>query len=91
MYISNNKNSNATEIEEVTFANVTIPKETVAPVSIDFDPRFNFYGYKVVNDKKKVFCVGEDFDASTQQMIFYMYNTETDSQEVTPIRKVVHL
>lgn len=89
MYISNSKNSNASEAEEVTFTNVTIPKESVSPVPIDFDPRFQFYGYKVVNDKKKVFCVGEDFDTSTQQMIFYMFNTETDAQDVTPIRKVV--
>ena len=88
--MSNNKNSNETETVEIPLQNVNIPKESVLAVSIDFDPRFNFYGYKVVNDKKKVFCVGEDFDSSAQQMNFYIYNTEPDPQDVTPIRKIVH-
>ncbi|KOS04271.1 hypothetical protein [Paenibacillus polymyxa] len=69
------------------FYGLTIQPNTVGEVKVPFDRNFNFYGFKVKNDKKKVFCVGEDMDPSTLEFIFRMYNTEGDPQNVEPIRK----
>ncbi|EGO64487.1 hypothetical protein [Acetonema longum] len=74
------------DVEE-TLQDVSIPQNTVGKVEIDFDHRFNFYGYKVVNDKKKVFCVGQDCDPLSGKIIFHIYNTENGAESVTPIRR----
>jgi hypothetical protein len=61
MIIKNNSIEN--HIENQNFLpDIEIKPGTVGKVNVPLDNRrYNFYGYKVVNDKK-VFCVGEDVE-----------------------------
>ncbi|AQR95591.1 hypothetical protein [Clostridium saccharoperbutylacetonicum] len=90
MFIQNNIDRNTRNSNEEEFLNdQNIPAGEVYPVKIDITRPFNFYGYKVKDNKKKVFCVGEDVDPTSYEAIFYMYNMENVDQLVTPIRKFV--
>ena len=86
MFIEDNLNNKSNQVDSPEKF-IGINGGNTEDVSIELNPRYNFYGFRAKEDNAQIHLIAQDIDTTQGIAIFRIYNSGSNTANVAAIRK----